>query len=289
MKARVLTMAMLLITAVTCMAQQTTLSFKTVVYKDSLEKTVKLMDYSSDQEPTPYTLGKAREDFSVSTLEVVGGPVEAMEFMNQWLIIDAAGAHVEGPVNAKTVKQRYNEVKAMPEFAGKPLNISTVLQVKASLFLSSDDPDEPEEAWGEIGNQIFCTISVVNNTRNYVTLYDEGYDYPSGAAHGMPWSVYRTFDLKSMRLLTIDDIFTKAGKRKVLQLLIKELRDEYSGEGLMETIELPYNAPAFTDKGVVFTYGAYEIGPYSMGMPEVCLPYNKVKQYMTPQAKALLK
>lgn len=288
MKARVLTMAMLLITAATCMAQQNKLEFQTVVYKDSLYRTVKLMDYSGDQEPT-YAIGKAREDYSVSTLKVVGGPAEAMEFLNQWLIIDAAEGAMDGPVNTKTVKQKFNEVKAKPEFAGKPLDINTVLRVKASQFLSPDDPDNPEEAWGEIGNQIFASVIVNTNTPNYVTLYSDGYDYPSGAAHGMPWSIYFTFDLKNKRLLTLDDIFTKAGKSKVLQMVKKELRDEYSEFGLSSEIGFPGNAPALTEKGVVFTYGAYEIGPYAMGMPEVCLPYSKVKQYMTPQAKALLK
>ena len=285
MKKIAMTVVMLTLTTATCMAQALTLVFKQVEYVDSIFVDVKLMDYSGD-EPT-YQMGKAREDFSVRTLQVVNGPTKAMEFMNQWLMIDAAGLGIDGPVNAKTVGEKFNELKAKPEYAGKELDINTILRVRGSQFLAPGDPDEPEEAWGEIGNQTFNTVSVVKNTRSYVTLYDEGYDYPSGAAHGMPWSVYRTFDLNNMRLLTIDDIFTKAGKRKVLQMLIKELRDEYSGDGLMESIGFPYNDPAFTDKGIVFTYGAYEIGPYSMGMPEVCLPYNKVKKYMTPQANAL--
>ena len=283
-------MGLLLTVAMTCLAQQQKkLEFQTVEYKDSLFRTVKLMDYSTDQEPTPYTMGKAREDYVASTLKVVGGPADAMEFLNQWLIIDAASGFMEGPVNAKTVKQKYNEVKAKPEFAGKPMDIYNVLRVKASQFLPPDDPDNAEEAWGEMGNSVTWGISVNTNTPNYVTLQSEGYEYGAGAAHGMPWSFYLTFDLKNKRLLTLDDIITKAGKNKVLQMIKKELRDEYSEFGLSTEIGFPGNDPALTEKGVVFTYGAYEIGPYAMGMPEVCLPYSKVKQYMTPQAKALLK
>ena len=106
----------------------------------------------------------------------------------------------------------------------------------------------------------------------------------------MPWDYCETIDLKNKRILTKDDIFTKSGQKAVLRMVVAELVDEYTEEGLndISDIELPGNDPSFIKEGVVFDYGAYEIGPYALGLPSVTLPYEKVKQYLTPEAKELL-
>jgi hypothetical protein len=41
-------------------------------------------------------------------------------------------------------------------------------------------------------------------------------------------------------------------------------------------------------EGVRFDYGAYEIGAYALGMPEVVIPYEKMKPYLTDKVKELL-
>lgn len=278
-----MTLGMLLLTAAACMAQKTgELVFEKVAYADSLICDAKIMDYSSDAEPTPYTIGKSRNYFNMETVEAVDGPDKAVTFINQWLVVNAAGIGMEGAVNAKTVAAKYATLKNKP-------GVSTAVRTRGKQFLTPEAPDEiPELPW-ETGDEFDNSVSVVKSTPKYVTIYDVGSIYNAGAAHGMPWECYYTFDLQQMRLLTVNDIFTKAGKRKVLQMIVKELRSEYADEGLNSKIDFPGNEPAFTDDGILFSYGAYEIGPFSLGLPSVTLPYKKVQQYLTPQAKALLK
>ncbi len=54
------------------------------------------------------------------------------------------------------------------------------------------------------------------------------------------------------------------------------------------TIPLPANTPAFSAKGVVFTYQQYEIAAYCYGLVSFTVPYDDIKPYLVPEAKALL-
>ena len=38
---------------------------------------------------------------------------------------------------------------------------------------------------------------------------------------------------------------------------------------------------SLTDNGLMFTFAAYEIGPYAIGMPEFTIPYTELKPYLT--------
>jgi hypothetical protein len=107
----------------------------------------------------------------------------------------------------------------------------------------------------------------------------------------MPWDFGVTFDLKNLRMLTYDDILKKEGREAVLKMVIAELQDEFGEDDMLnspEEIELPANDPALEAEGVRFDYGAYEIGPYALGMPGVVIPYEKMKPYLTEEVKELL-
>ena len=82
--------AMLLMMA--CTGQSDTLVFKGVEYQDSLPYKVKIVDYSGDEEPYPYTVETVTDTWEVNTLWAVGGPAEAVAFVNQWLTLAAARA-----------------------------------------------------------------------------------------------------------------------------------------------------------------------------------------------------
>lgn len=53
-------------------------------------------------------------------------------------------------------------------------------------------------------------------------------------------------------------------------------------------IPLPKLPPYPTKKGMKFVYGQYEIAPYAAGKPKFIVPYNQIKQYLTPEAIQLL-
>lgn len=132
------------------------------------------------------------------------------------------------------------------------------------------------------------SIYVMYECNDYVTIVSSGYYYPSGAAHGMPhyfgatiksngtieWDMFK--DSKSDTFQSI----IKDGLREHFELGKNENLSEYLFPDLGKKIPLPTCPPLLTDKGVMFIYGAYEIVPYSYGMPQFTVPYDRMKEVM---------
>lgn len=268
-----------------------TLVFEQVKYRDSVEYKVKIVDYSSDEDPAPYEIATVMDRFEGISLKAVAGKPEVVEFINQWLTIDADPLeNVEAPVTAEKVAEVYAKLK---EKGVTDVRSALIARCAGNVnaVVASDDPDEMEEVSFESANEYESSIEVYWQTKNLLTLWDSGYDYNAGAAHGIPWGFGRTFDLKNLRILTLDDIVTKAGRPAVLKMIIASLQDEYGEEGMLnapEDIDFPYCDPSLMAKGVAFDYGPYEIGPYALGMPQALIPYDKIKPYLTPEVKDLL-
>lgn len=274
------------------LATSDTLVFEVVDYKDSVEYQVKIVDFSSDEDPAPYEIATVKDYFDASSLKAVAGKPEVVEFINQWLVIDADPLeNVDAPVTAAKVAEVYAQLKQK--------NVTDVISAlknraagRLNATVGAEEPDEMPEMPFESGNDYESSISVLWQTQNLLTLWDSGYDYSAGGAHGMPWGFGRTFDLKNLRILTMDDILTKAGRKAVLKMVIANMKKEYAESWDManpdDEIDLPTYDPSLVAEGVAFDYGAYEIGAYALGMPQAIIPYDKIKPYLTPEVKELL-
>ena len=270
--------------------QAEVLKLEAVRLADSLAYKIKVVDYSTDEEPAPYTIETVTDHSTLLTLRAVEGPQEQVEFLNQWLTLDAAGEHVEEPVTAAKVAKAY--AKLQKEGV---TDVRSAFKKESALFLSesaAEDEDEMMEMGFASSNEEESEVTQVWQTPKLLTLWLSGYTYAAGAAHGMPWNAGKTFDLVNLRVLTLDDIIAKAGQKAVLKMVVKELKEEYADAWDMNnpdsSIGFPGAAPSLREEGVSFDYGAYEIGPYAMGMPSVVLPYEKLKPYLTDEVKQLL-
>ena len=67
-----------------------------------------------------------------------------------------------------------------------------------------------------------------------------------------------------------------------------ELADILQNVPDVNHIPVPQYPPTFSKKGLVFLYQQYEIGPYAVGMPNFCIPYEKVLPYLTDEAASLV-
>ena len=264
-----------------------TLVFETIEWNDSTEYKVKIVDYSSDEEPAPYTVETAVDRDEVITLQAVAGPAAAVKFVNQWLTLDAAGCAYPDLLSAEEIAEAYGELK---KETGVTDVRSALKHRKSSDSAEEEDEDEMQEMAWLSGNEYSASINLVWQTKALATLCDSGYDYSAGAVHGMPWNYNRTFDLKNLRILSIDDIFVEKGRDALLKMVIAELKEDYADawDMVTEDIDFPGIDPSLVVEGVQFDYGAYEIGAYALGMPSVVLPYEKVKQFLTPGVKELL-
>ncbi len=136
-------------------------------------------------------------------------------------------------------------------------------------------------------------IKLIANTSRYVSYSYEGYEYASGAAHGMPWKYGYSFERTTGKVLKWQDIFTAAGMKQLVTLIDRQLRTQYYGPLGAEPsynkseLSLPANMPVLTSKGILVQYGAYEIGSYAEGLPECTIPYHMVAAHMTQKGKTL--
>lgn len=209
-----------------------------------------------------------------------------------------------------------------PRFTGRTDDTEALLsyyegQTMAQIAkLSQDDADERESyvrenedmseeekedllsnmpAWGYDFN-----LKKVADTLGYVVFLSENYIYMGGAHGGVTGSGHLTFDRKSGRL--IDPMVDPDCVAEIQPLLMNGLQEYYSdaGEEMSgeevkgrlqidgDVIPLPAWTPYPTADGLAFVYQQYEIASYADGMPSFTIPFEDIKPWLTPQAKALL-
>ena len=137
-------------------------------------------------------------------------------------------------------------------------------------------------------------------TDEYVVFLSQDYVYLGGAHGGVTGRGSLTFDKKDGHLVEqfLDPTCLDAIQpllRKGITAYFSEDDNEISPEELdnylfLESGVIPF--PAWTpypdEDGLVFTYQQYEIASYAAGMPNFTVPYEDLRPYLTPEAKALL-
>ena len=137
-------------------------------------------------------------------------------------------------------------------------------------------------------------------TDGYVVFLSQDYVYLGGAHGGVTGRGGLTFDKKDGHLVEqfLDPACLDAIQpllRKGITAYFSDDDNEISPEELdnylfLESGVVPF--PAWTpypdEDGLVFTYQQYEIASYAAGMPNFTIPYEDLRPYLTPEAKALL-
>ena len=137
-----------------------------------------------------------------------------------------------------------------------------------------------------------------------ITVSASGYDF-LGGVHGQGYSSAVTLRKSDGKVISKDLLKADAWNQlqdKVAASLCKFLEVENNKE-LYEilfkenikfdeatntlTIPAPQNQPYIVDNNVVFAYGAYEIAPYAVGMPEVVLPIKDIEAQLNPEVVEL--
>ena len=130
------------------------------------------------------------------------------------------------------------------------------------------------------------TYVLINGSKLIVTECEiEEYQ---GGAHGTYGSYFANYDVKTGRLLTLDDVFTDTVV--VRESVTKYFMEQYelerdvplSEQGFfVEKHHLPVTSNfALLPEGVLFTYNIYEIAPYAFGKCEVTVPYSALRTVM---------
>ncbi|MEI0532076.1 RsiV family protein [Brachyspira pilosicoli] len=116
------------------------------------------------------------------------------------------------------------------------------------------------------------------------------YEY-TGGAHGNYATINSVYLLENGNQLKIEDLITDLNNTDLLNLVKDKLvkiegRDANSYFDLNE-LTLENNNFYLTSKGLVFTWGIYEIGPYAIGETRVLIPTEEIKPYLKDEYKTI--
>lgn len=146
------------------------------------------------------------------------------------------------------------------------------------------------------------SYEVIRNDSKIVVIRMSAYEY-TGGAHGNPSFAFFQYDTQAERMIGEEEILINK-KDPALTLIVSDTlieKPQYSFEdsGVKKSVFFDVDEDksvfiknvsengsiSFGEKGVIFKYGAYAIGPYVIGEPEVEIPFNQVKAYLTPFAQ----
>ena len=163
------------------------------------------------------------------------------------------------------------------------------------------DEMEPDERMGAFSKT--HSITMLTQTKQYVTYYYETYQY-GGGAHGYLTQVGFTFRKSDGRQIPL---LKNTNSRKLAKLLKEGVRRHFSERpdkplsdqqlldflfaeevSSLNNLPLPGNSPYLSDTGMVFLYTQYEIAPYSSGIITFEIPFKDIEPFMTDEAKKLI-
>ncbi len=144
-------------------------------------------------------------------------------------------------------------------------------------FANNDSKTRP--SWNH-----YNEVLVVFNAHNIVSLQFKAYISESGAK---PYEMieYENFDMTNGQILKLDNLFIKDYKARLTVIAEDVLRRYYGFAPNQPMKGFTFKNGVFelndnftvNKKGIMFRYNPYEIGSYSMGSPQVFIPFEQIK------------
>lgn len=129
--------------------------------------------------------------------------------------------------------------------------------------------------------------SVFDTTAISITARTETNEY-MGGAHGSQYISYYNIDTRNGSIIKGDKLFKSGNNDKLTEYIKSELVKTLNHRG--DTITLldpesivPSENFYFNEKGIVYVYNSYEVAPYSDGLVEVTLSYDRIKEMLTEE------
>lgn len=114
-----------------------------------------------------------------------------------------------------------------------------------------------------------------------------GYDYPFGAAHGMPIRIYYHIDIKTGSFYQLSDLFLKdSAYATKLNADIKKQMEEQAKNA--DSMFLPDSFQGISENqnfiitkdALIIYFTPYEIAAYAAGFPQFSIPYPDLKDFI---------
>jgi hypothetical protein len=183
----------------------------------------------------------------------------------------------------------------IPKIAMKNINESVYSWAASSAEISHSEFQEI--AKDPIAVPDHATLSYVSqyktkqdfNFAPYINFQFDTYTY-TGGAHGITGISTLVFNASNGKLMTENDIFEDGYLEELSQLSLIEIRKIdpdletyiFAESGLKPVLE-NFAAWQIMPEGLKITFGHYQIGPYTVGSPEVTLTWQSLSSVLKPE------
>lgn len=234
-----------------------------------------------------------QEAFSFNTLSVNDSVQFPESYLEEWHYTDKSYYKCE--IDEPVTKNQALHDSIVEWIASQLVDVTTIesRDIKALMerdkksFLTIEDSEPGYES------QTFLKLREVSD--NYVTYVEESYLY-LGGAHGMPYYYCATFNSQTGRRFSYEMFKTFDGLNEMLEDgIINQYFGDMGEDGFDiddvlfvdkdEPFPLPFTMPWIECDSVHFCYGAYEIAPFVVGMPECSFPYSAMEKFLTDEGK----
>ena len=136
------------------------------------------------------------------------------------------------------------------------------------------------------------TYAVIAANNRLIDISFTGWFY-SGGAHPEGGDSSNLWWLDKHRALVASDVFrpNSGWQQKLVDPAIRKLQADYKDDSVNTVDELRKAVPSaitrisawgVTSKGLTITFGIYEVGPHSMGTPDITFTWDELKPYLEP-------
>lgn len=131
--------------------------------------------------------------------------------------------------------------------------------------------------------EAFINYTITYNSNCTLSLFFDQYEY-TGGAHGITIRTSNNWDIKNGRLITLQEMFIPVFNYKayILEEIYRQIEEQEKYKDILfddykELIVNTFNQDSFylTEKGIVIYFQHYDIAPYSSGIIEFLIPYDR--------------
>ena len=152
------------------------------------------------------------------------------------------------------------------------LNYEEQLAYADSLY---DDQINSDVFWSA---EVKTSFNVVNDSSNILSILVDKYEY-TGGAHGMTARTGMNIDLKSSKILILNDIIKENAEEKLIETINRvKLSYSHMYENVEDATELPSETGFYFKNGyLVIFYHPYELSSFARGFVEFEIPPTLLK------------
>jgi hypothetical protein len=233
----------------------------------------------------------------VETLPIIKGSYD-LEIVGQLIKVDSDGiisyidkagqviykpsteVKLDNGITVRQLKHKPNRyyIVFYPQIEGMGDKIVQDSVNKKLKDMSIDEAVEPDT---KMDYSYTGEFSVELHKKDLLVLKLTGYNYPFGAAHGMPIMDYVHLDLKSGKFYELKDLFKADSDyvKKLSDIVGEQIKEKGEEMGVWADsyTGIKENQPFFlTEDSLNLYFYPYEIGPYAIGFPTFTIPFGQI-------------